>query len=156
MTPSLAAAGSQAGDASGDRHRLFQAVATVLAGLARQRPTVVLIEDLQWADHSTVDLFNSLVYRAVGTQVLLVATVRDEGMRDEDPVRAMIASLRRSRRSITLPLRGLDLHAPGSPHTRACERLVPRPDPHQWRSLSNPTSKLHWPARSALQPSNDL
>jgi hypothetical protein len=92
MTPDLDAAGSQAGDAPGDRHHLFQAVATVLAGLARQRPTVVLIEDMQWADQSTVDLFNFLVYRAAATRVLFVATVRDEGMRDDDPVHAMIAS----------------------------------------------------------------
>ena len=137
MTPDLNVAGSQAGDASGDRHRLFQAVATVLAGLARQRPTVVLIEDMQWADQSTVDLFNFLVYRAVGTQVLLVATVRDEGMRDEDPVGAMIASLQRSRRSITLPLHGLDLHAVKELTAAISGHALPDPDVERIHELTD-------------------
>jgi tetratricopeptide (TPR) repeat protein len=137
MTPDLDAAGSQAGDASGERHRLFQAVATVLAGLARQRPTVLLIEDMQWADQSTVDLFTFLVYRAVGTRVVFIATVRDDGMHDEDPVRAMIASLERSRRSITLPLRGLDLHAVKELMAAISGHAPPDPDVERIHELTD-------------------
>lgn len=107
VLPAVGPVGTDAVAAAGGQQQLFQAVTAVLIGLGRQRPAMVLIEDLQWADRSTLDLLTLLVYRAAGTPLLVVASVRDEGMRDDDPALAVIASLQRSPRALTLPLSGL-------------------------------------------------
>jgi class 3 adenylate cyclase/tetratricopeptide (TPR) repeat protein len=39
------------------RSRLFDAVSAVLGALARRRPTVICLQDLHWADPSSLDLF---------------------------------------------------------------------------------------------------
>lgn len=97
-----------AGRARGQQ-ALFQAVATVLAGLSAQRPTLLMIDDLQWADQATVDLLTFVVHRIAGSRVLITGSIRDEGVSDEDPVTLLIASMWRSRRSVTVQLSGLEL-----------------------------------------------
>ena len=88
---------------------LFQAVATILSGLARQRPILLVIEDLQWAAQATVDLLTFVVYRLTGSCLLIAGTVRDEGVADEDPVTGLMVSLDRSGRSVSVGLSGLDV-----------------------------------------------
>ena len=44
-------------------------------------PTVLVMEDLHWADMSTLDLVRFLARRLEGTQILVVATYRDEHLR---------------------------------------------------------------------------
>jgi len=41
--------------------RLYEAVSVVLTGLAQQGPTIVFLEDLHWADQSTVELVRYLL-----------------------------------------------------------------------------------------------
>ncbi len=43
------------------RYRLFEAVTRLLAFLARERPTVLILDDLQWADTSTALLLGHLL-----------------------------------------------------------------------------------------------
>ena len=43
------------------KSRLFEAVRTVLAALARSKPTVILLEDLHWADPSFLELLRYLL-----------------------------------------------------------------------------------------------
>lgn len=43
------------------KSRLFKAVGTVLAALARSKPTVILLEDLHWADPSFLELLRYLL-----------------------------------------------------------------------------------------------
>jgi class 3 adenylate cyclase/tetratricopeptide (TPR) repeat protein len=43
------------------KSRLFKAVRTVLAALARSKPTVILLEDLHWADPSFLELLRYLL-----------------------------------------------------------------------------------------------
>ena len=45
---------SRPADADGARLRLFDAVARFLERLARRRPVLVVLDDLQWADESTL------------------------------------------------------------------------------------------------------
>ena len=70
--------------------RLFELVLGVFDRLARLTPLVVVIEDLQWADPSTRDLFAFLVRNLRGERVLLVATIRTDEL---DPQRAFIGYL---------------------------------------------------------------
>jgi predicted ATPase len=54
------------------------AVRTLLERLARERPVVVEIDDLQWAEPTLLDLLEHLARRVVGVPLLLLCSARDE------------------------------------------------------------------------------
>jgi tetratricopeptide (TPR) repeat protein len=60
------------------RQRLFDALRQTLAASSQVRPVAVVIEDLHWADPSTLDLIDYLLARGHGTGVPLVLTYRAE------------------------------------------------------------------------------
>jgi DNA-binding CsgD family transcriptional regulator len=59
------------------RHRLFERVAGLLTGLA---PLVLVLEDMHWADESSRQLLAFLAVRLREQRILLVATLREEGL----------------------------------------------------------------------------
>ncbi len=77
--------------ADGARHRIFGAVLDWLAGAAG--PTVVVIEDLHWADEATLDLVVYLGRRVIDTGAMVVVTLRDEDTPDGLRVRAILGTL---------------------------------------------------------------
>jgi DNA-binding CsgD family transcriptional regulator len=74
---------------------MFEAFRAVLGELAEERPVVVVIEDLHWADRSTLDLLSWLARNLADTQVLLAATYRSDEMRRSHPLRPVLAELGR-------------------------------------------------------------
>ena len=73
------------------RDELFDALLRQLAvgtGL-----TVVVLEDLPWADEATLDLLRFLGRRIRTLPVLLIATYRDDGLRPADPLRVAVGDL---------------------------------------------------------------
>jgi predicted ATPase/DNA-binding CsgD family transcriptional regulator len=77
--------------------RLFELILRFLDRLAQQRPVVVIIEDVQWADASTLDLLIFLVRMVRQERLLLVTTYRSDELHPQHPVRTTIAELKRSR-----------------------------------------------------------
>jgi DNA-binding CsgD family transcriptional regulator/tetratricopeptide (TPR) repeat protein len=75
---------------SGEREGLFECT---LAALESAGPAVLVIEDLHWADESTLDLVRFLARRLEGTHTLVVVTYRDEHLRPSDPVRVMLGDI---------------------------------------------------------------
>ncbi len=70
-----------AGDAQlgGDRrNEAFAAWRRFLEGLAEQRPLVVVVEDIHWADESLLDFLDELVDWLTDVPLLVVATARPE------------------------------------------------------------------------------
>lgn len=63
------------------RARTFEAIATYIAGLAVARPTVLVLEDLHWADPTSVELVTALL--AVADQTPLLLTLLFRPRRDE-------------------------------------------------------------------------
>jgi class 3 adenylate cyclase/DNA-binding SARP family transcriptional activator len=61
-----------------ERRRVFEAVAAFLGGLARQRPLLVVLDDLHQAGASTVELLHFALRWDPTAPVLVVATVRDD------------------------------------------------------------------------------
>ncbi len=61
-----------------DRHVLFASAQRFLEALAREQPTVVVLEDLHWADDSLVELVEALSVRLAGVPLLLLAIARSE------------------------------------------------------------------------------
>ncbi len=77
---------------SGERDGLFEATIESLGA----EPTVVVIEDLQWADMSTLDLMRFLARRLEVTNTVVVATYRDDHLQ---PVGSVARHARRHRLS---------------------------------------------------------
>jgi ATP/maltotriose-dependent transcriptional regulator MalT len=76
--PALLEEGAATARPAGDHgdSRLFNAVRHLLEQLSSSRPLLVVIEDLHWADTSTVDLVRYLVATMEDAAVLIVATMR--------------------------------------------------------------------------------
>jgi class 3 adenylate cyclase/tetratricopeptide (TPR) repeat protein len=65
-------------DPTPDREELFTAWRRFLEQMAEADPTVVVLEDLHWADPSMLDFIEHLADRAIGVPMLIVATTRPE------------------------------------------------------------------------------
>lgn len=75
--------------------RLFEAILAMLGDLAEERAVLWLIEDLQWADRSTLDLISFLGRNLSDERVRVVATIRDDGLPRSDALRTWLAELER-------------------------------------------------------------
>jgi class 3 adenylate cyclase/tetratricopeptide (TPR) repeat protein len=60
------------------RSRALQLLCDVAVALGRNRPTVLLVEDLHWADASTLELIGLLVNRASDVALVLLLTCRSD------------------------------------------------------------------------------
>ncbi len=76
----------------------------VLESLQR-RPTVVLLEDLHWADDATLDLVKYLGRRISNAPVLMLLTYRDDELSDRHPLRLVLGDLQQA--VIRVPLQPL-------------------------------------------------
>jgi len=79
------------------RARLFGGLLTLFETLAEQRPVVLVIEDVQWADRRTCDLLSFLVRNIRQARVLLVVTFRSDDLLRNDLLRPLLAGLGRHR-----------------------------------------------------------
>ncbi|MEI8165814.1 MAG: AAA family ATPase, partial [Chloroflexales bacterium] len=85
--------------------RLWEGVARLLLALAARGPVALLIDDLHWADVSTLGLLAYLLRRAADTPLALLATTRPAEPRG--PLMALVAALTREGRVERLALRRL-------------------------------------------------
>jgi DNA-binding CsgD family transcriptional regulator len=90
------------------RQRLFHAVVRLVADLADREPVLVGVEDLHWADQSTLALLAFLTQQLKNRPVLVVGTHRDDELEPGHPNRRMLAELARLDHATTISLRGLD------------------------------------------------
>ncbi len=87
--------GGPSGFRANDPYGMFDALRTVLERLADDGPVVVVVEDLHWADRSTLDLVTWLTRNITEAAVLVVATYRSDEMRRSHPLRPVLAELSR-------------------------------------------------------------
>ena len=64
-----------------------------VAELAAWRPTVLIVEDLHWADDATLDVLGHVARRLADLPALLVLTFRDEEVPPAHPVRRVLGAL---------------------------------------------------------------
>ncbi|MDR3537843.1 MAG: adenylate/guanylate cyclase domain-containing protein [Acetobacteraceae bacterium] len=77
------------------KERTFEAILGQLTTLARTRPILVVLEDMHWADATTLELLERLVERIGSMRVLLVVTTRPvppPAWVDQPPVRQQLLS----------------------------------------------------------------
>jgi DNA-binding CsgD family transcriptional regulator/tetratricopeptide (TPR) repeat protein len=91
MAPALGEEISELMQAEGRRNLVF---AGFLAQLGEaSRPTIVTIEDVHWADDSTLDLLRYLGRRMAASKALLIATYRDDEVGSSHPLRTVMGDL---------------------------------------------------------------
>ena len=96
-------------DAEGQRYRLFEAVAGMLAVASRARPMLLLFDDLHWADRPTLLLLRHVMRSASMASIAIVATYRESELDRTHPLAEMLITLRRERAITRLALRGLKI-----------------------------------------------
>lgn len=57
--------------------QLFEAVVTLLQGIAAERPTVIVLDDLHWADHSSLLLLRHVAREVASSPILILGTYRE-------------------------------------------------------------------------------
>ena len=92
------------GDAAAARLRLFDAVARFLERLARLRPLVVVLDDLQWADTSSLQLLRFLAQAHRPVPLVVIGTYRHDEVSAE--AARMLAEV--SERGESVHLQGLE------------------------------------------------
>ncbi|SOC47348.1 regulatory protein, luxR family [Blastococcus aggregatus] len=75
------------------RLQLFEAVAALLCELAAERPLLVVLEDLHWADRSSRDLLRYLLARLSDEPVAVVGSYRADDLHRRHPLRPLLAEL---------------------------------------------------------------
>ena len=94
-------------EADTDRLRLFDAVYTLLAAAAAERPVVLVLDDLHWADRPTLQLVRHLL-RAQPFAIFLVGTYRETDLDRTHPLSTVLGDLRREHPFERVHLKGLD------------------------------------------------
>jgi DNA-binding CsgD family transcriptional regulator len=81
----------------GGTARLLELVVGVIERLAADRPLMFVIEDLHWADRSTLDLVALLVRALHADRVLVVASFRTDELHRSHPLRPLVTGWERVR-----------------------------------------------------------
>ena len=102
-----------------ERYRVHVAFAEQIAEAARERPLVVVIEDLHWGDEATFELVPYLARKLKDEPVLLVATYRSDELHRLHPLNHVLAELSRGRLAEDIRLKRLTLEEVGQVITRA-------------------------------------
>src|SRR5262249_3812322 len=97
--------------ADAERVRLLDAVAQGLLALAARAPTVVVVDDLHWADHGTVAMLRHVARFARRGRLLVLGAYRDIEIDGQHPLRDALGTLPRETTYDQLALAGLDTAA---------------------------------------------
>jgi class 3 adenylate cyclase len=92
-----------------ERYLLFEAVAGLLHAASEHNPSVLVLDDLQWADAQTLSLLKHVVTSTPASPLLVLASCRESNLDRDHPLRGVLAELRRVEGVERLPLRGLDV-----------------------------------------------
>ncbi|SHL02651.1 regulatory protein, luxR family [Pseudonocardia thermophila] len=82
------------GDDSGlGQLRVFDAVLSALDALSARSPTLLVVEDLHWADRSSRDLLVFLLSRLTAQRLVVLATYRRDDLHRRHPLRPVLSEL---------------------------------------------------------------
>jgi DNA-binding CsgD family transcriptional regulator/tetratricopeptide (TPR) repeat protein len=101
---SLGALSRVDGQTAGSQLRVFQETLALLFDRAATAPLLLVLEDLHWADTSTLDLVVFLAHNLHGRRVLLLATYRADERSSAERMRRFAERVRRSGSALVLEL----------------------------------------------------
>ncbi len=91
--------------------RPHEVAAALLAELAAPRGTVLVLEDLHWADEATLDVVRLLARRVEQAPVLILASYRDDELDRAHPLRIVLGELATSPAVTRVPIERLSQEA---------------------------------------------
>jgi tetratricopeptide (TPR) repeat protein len=74
---------------------IWEAVLELLVALSRATPLLIVLDDLQWADTSSLDLLAYLARHMVDSAVMIIGTCRDTELATHHPLRQLLTDLQR-------------------------------------------------------------
>jgi DNA-binding SARP family transcriptional activator/Flp pilus assembly protein TadD len=97
-----------------ERLHLWEATSALLSTLSRTTPLLLVLDDLHWADDSSLELLAYLVRHLQDERILLIGTCRDIELVANSSLRTLINDLRREQIILTLPIQPLTQSQIGS------------------------------------------
>ncbi|WP_410604631.1 ATP-binding protein [Amycolatopsis sp. lyj-90] len=95
--------GEARGDGAADGFRLYDAVTSALVAASQERPVVVVLDDLHWADPASLRLLEFAAQHTWFERLLLIGTYRDVEVETTDhPLRSLMLPLLAKATSVTL------------------------------------------------------
>jgi DNA-binding NarL/FixJ family response regulator/tetratricopeptide (TPR) repeat protein len=93
-----------------DAHRTpepFELIYGTFARLVAEDPMLLILEDIHWADQTTLELLHQLTHRAASLKILVVATYRSDELHSSHPLRRLLGTLARERSADLMELEPL-------------------------------------------------
>jgi DNA-binding NarL/FixJ family response regulator len=91
-----------------ERATLFEAIRCAFAHLSTERPALIVLDDLQWSDETTLELLAALAEPLQRLPVLVIGTYRSDGLPRDHRLRWLRNELRRGGALEELTLEPLD------------------------------------------------
>lgn len=111
-------------DPEGQRFRLFEAVSAFIAAISRSQPVLMVFDDLQWADQSSLLMLRHLARASGAARLCVAANYRDTERTRATALDGMFADLRREVSTARISLTGL-----GRVHVNALVEAMARGAP---------------------------
>ncbi|MHB8599059.1 MAG: AAA family ATPase [Ktedonobacteraceae bacterium] len=87
-----------------EQQRLWEAVLALFTLMSRQRPLLVVLDDLQWADSSSCELLGYLARRLSGQPVQFIGACRESELAPNHVLHGLIAHMQREHTITTLAI----------------------------------------------------
>ncbi len=85
------------------RRRLLDGLTALVGAVARpEMPLVFCLDNIQWLDHASIELFDPLLAERQLPYTMLVGAYRTQDLADDDPIRSVILQLARGNPGIDL------------------------------------------------------
>ncbi len=93
-----------------ERDRLFEAVSQFIGNISKETPLLVVLDDLQWTDQSSLLLMHYLARGIYREPMLLLGAYRDTDIDDKHPLSPVLTELNRERLLQSIPLKRMSLN----------------------------------------------
>ena len=80
-----------------EQERPFELIFSVLERLAAEEPMLLVLEDVHWADQTSLELLHHLAHRAPSFSMMILATYRSDELHAAHPLRRLLGSMARDR-----------------------------------------------------------
>ncbi|MCB0214125.1 MAG: AAA family ATPase, partial [Anaerolineae bacterium] len=79
-----------------ERTRLLDQVSRFIINIAQDRPTLLLLDDLHFADPGSLDILETLLNRSSGSSLMIAGAYRDVALSYNHPINRFVNSLRKA------------------------------------------------------------
>jgi tetratricopeptide (TPR) repeat protein/tRNA A-37 threonylcarbamoyl transferase component Bud32 len=93
-----------------ERDRFFEAVSQFIVNVSKEAPLMVVLDDLQWTDQSSLLLLHYLVRGVQKEHLLLLGDYRDTDIDERHPLTPVLNELNRERLLQSVRLKRMSLH----------------------------------------------